>query len=680
MTEKHKTREELLRKIEDQKAEIKGLRKKVSDGAQIQVEKENSPWQNSEVLRTILKNSIPVIFMIDKEGIFTVSEGTDLQTLGLEPGEVVGQSAYELYQDNPAIINGIKTALAGNHYRAEISVGDQVFDVFYSPYHDTQGNIPGIIGMAVNVTGRVNAINELRRLTEIVEQSTDGIIYTDTQYRIMYINDAARKLFGWSLEEIRGNTPGLFNAEPLSDEYQQKIYDTVSKGETFNGEALNVRKDGSTFYCEMKISAVTDPDGTISGYMSMVRDVTERREMIAEILSSRRRYQSLMNQANDAIFITDAGSGQLLDANQKAQELIGRPLEEIQQMHQSELHPVEDEDHYRTIFQEHYQQGETGIEAVYLAHKDGHHIPVEMRSSVIEIDGHKVVQGIFRDISQRLESEEQMRLQSLALNAAANGIMITDTGGKIIWVNPAFSALTGYTPDEIIGKTPSVLNSGVHPPEFFNQLWKTISSGKVWEGQIINRRKDGRNYVDEQTITPVFDHRGQNTHFIAIKQDITERIRAEKNLKRKLSESSILEQISTAGAALLDEDEFIETVTSLIGTSFYSDHLGVLLLDETETFLYPHPSYIGITPEDYSKKVGVGEGISGKVAQTGKPMLLSDVSANPDYISTLNELRSEICVPLVVSDKVIGVINVESKKLNAFSHEDLQLLTTISSQ
>lgn len=555
MNDSQKTRTDLLNEIQSLKEELKRLKQEKNSLRHLTPAQETNLLQNSRILQSILENSLPIIFLIDQNGTFTISEGKDLQTLGLTPGEVVGMSAYELYKDHPKIIDAIKAALEGQHSREEIHVENQIFDVFYSPYYDEQGNIPGIVGMGINVTERVQALKYLRLLKEIVEQSTDSIIYTNPNFRITYINDATEKLFGWKLEELMGKTPDLLNAEPLSDEFQQNIYSTIAKRETFTGVALNRRKDGSTFNCEMKISAITDSDDNITGYMSLQRDIT-----------------------------------------------------------------------------------------------------------------------------QRLQNEEQMQLQSMALNAAANGILITDTNGEIIWVNPAISTLTGYTPAEMIGQKTNMLKSGIHPPEFFIHLWETISNGEVWEGQIINRRKDGLTYIDEQTITPVFDDNGEITHYIAIKQDISERIQAEEKLKRKLTESSIMQRISMAGAALIDEDILIETITSVISNSFYSDHLGVMLLDEMGGHLYPHPSYRGINKEDFAKKIRPGQGVSGIVAQTGKPLLISDVANFPEYISTLSGLRSEICVPLVVSEKLIGVINVESKKLNAFSQEDLQLLTTISSQ
>jgi PAS domain S-box-containing protein len=137
----------------------------------------------------------------------------------------------------------------------------------------------------------------------------------------------------------------------------------------------------------------------------------------------------------------------------------------------------------------------------------------------------------FRDMTERKRVEQQLRVQTTALNAAANAIMITDHNGTIQSVNPAFTALTGYGAEEVLGQNPRILKSGNQNEAFYRNLWQTISSGRVWSGELTNRRKDGSFYVEEMTITPLRNAGGVIARYIAIKQDISERKRVEEALR-----------------------------------------------------------------------------------------------------------------------------------------------------
>lgn len=139
-------------------------------------------------------------------------------------------------------------------------------------------------------------------------------------------------------------------------------------------------------------------------------------------------------------------------------------------------------------------------------------------------------------------AEEQLRLQSAALQSTASAILITNQQGNITYVNPAFTKLTGYSFDEVKGKNPRILQSGRHQIEVYHELWRQISEGKVWHGEILNKRKDGVIYHEEMIVTPVVDKDQAITHFIAVKQDITERKQAEDALQQALTESQTVSQ------------------------------------------------------------------------------------------------------------------------------------------
>lgn len=138
--------------------------------------------------------------------------------------------------------------------------------------------------------------------------------------------------------------------------------------------------------------------------------------------------------------------------------------------------------------------------------------------------------GLVTDITGQKLAEQELKLKSAAVEASAMAVMITGRDGRIVWVNPAFTHLTGYPLDEVFDQKPDFLTSGMQRKSFYRTLWKTISSGEVWHGELINTRKNGSRYYEEQTITPVRDERGEIRHFVAIKQDISERKKAEKAL------------------------------------------------------------------------------------------------------------------------------------------------------
>jgi diguanylate cyclase (GGDEF)-like protein/PAS domain S-box-containing protein len=153
-------------------------------------------------------------------------------------------------------------------------------------------------------------------------------------------------------------------------------------------------------------------------------------------------------------------------------------------------------------------------------------------------EGSKLSAGLEERVMQRTselsEAVKRLNLQAAALEAAANAIVITDFHGTIMWVNHAFTTMTGYSNEEVLGQNPRMLKSGEQPDNYYAEMWSTISLGKVWQGELVNRRKDGTTYTEEMTITPIAQNVGQAnwSHFIAIKQDITERKRAEEELYR----------------------------------------------------------------------------------------------------------------------------------------------------
>ncbi|HEY9898041.1 MAG TPA: PAS domain S-box protein [Pantanalinema sp.] len=190
--------------------------------------------------------------------------------------------------------------------------------------------------------------------------------------------------------------------------------------------------------------------------------------------------------------------------------------------------------------------------------KDGRFVPVAVVVQGLRQGGEASGMIVsFQDLSERRQAEAQLKLHRAALDAAANMVLITDASGIVQYANRAFTARTGYEAHEVVGEKVGVLRSGLQARSFYTEMWRTVLSGDVWEGELINRRKDGSLYPEEQTITPLKDETGKVSHFVAIKRDITERKQAEQELEKTRDE---------ALAASRLKSEFLSTVSHEIRT------------------------------------------------------------------------------------------------------------------
>jgi diguanylate cyclase (GGDEF)-like protein/PAS domain S-box-containing protein len=165
---------------------------------------------------------------------------------------------------------------------------------------------------------------------------------------------------------------------------------------------------------------------------------------------------------------------------------------------------------------------------------------IEEQNDQLRQHREQLEQQVASRTAELFAANARLKLQAEALNAASNSILITDLTGKIVWSNPAFTVSSGYRSEEVLGKTPSLLKSGKHDKAFYAQMWTMIVSGATWHGEIVNRRKDGTQYHEEMAIAPVSADSGEVTHFVAIKQDITDRKRAEEALRRSEEQYRLL--------------------------------------------------------------------------------------------------------------------------------------------
>ena len=275
---------------------------------------------------------------------------------------------------------------------------------------------------------------------------------------------------------------------------------------------------------------------------------TVRREEITQAL---RRHANLLEQAHDSLLTCRLG-GAIDYWSRGAETLFGYTREEAVGRSSHELlhtdHPLGMAQIDAMLERDGQWKGE-----LTQTTKDGRKLIVEGQWTVaVDAKGNKTVLEANRDITERKRAEAQNLLLATAIEQAAEIVVITDREPKIQYVNPVFTRITGYTHDEALGQNPRILKSGRQDAKFYQELWATLTAGKLWRGEFTNRRKDGTLYLEEATIAPVRNASGEVTNYIAIKSDITERRQAEEALRQ--SEYSLREsqRVGRIGSYELD--------------------------------------------------------------------------------------------------------------------------------
>ena len=365
----------------------------------------------------------------------------------------------------------------------------------------------------------------------VLETVDAPVLVMDTSGRIVRFNRACELLSGYRAEEVVGLRPDPMLPADEKEGFNADLEALRRDGGTQTREYQWLTPDGQRRRIVWSFRALVDAAGAPAHIIAAGIDVTAQREAMTALEASQRKYHRLLETANDAILVADAETGCIVEANDRASELFGVPAPELVGLHQSRLYPPEERERYQRLFSEHVNTGRAVTETLEVVHRDGRHVPVEISASTTELEGRRLVQGIFRDVTERLQAEAQLRKLSRVVEASPNPIVITDADGTIEYCNPRFYENTGYSPEEALGQTPRILKSGETPPDEYRQMWKTIKRGEIWFGEFCNRKKDGQQVWWLSTISPIKDETGTITHFVAIAEDIGELKYAEDTIR-----------------------------------------------------------------------------------------------------------------------------------------------------
>jgi PAS domain S-box-containing protein len=399
-----------------------------------------------------------------------------------------------------------------------------------------------------------------RRLFEV---ETDAVFLVDcASHQILDANPAAERMYGYCRDEFLQMLATDISAEP------EKTRDAIAGRLQFVPARLHRRRDGAVFTVEVTTSFFEFKGCQV--HVVAMRDITSRRRVEEALRNERDFSAGIINKApsiicglksdGTTIFINPAGEAV---TGYESGAMIGKnwwqtlyPGDEYRQVDQ--LLPV-------------LAAGEVRDYEMTLTTKCGVKRIVAWNSIIRRDTLGNITEiiGFGNDVSERKLQQLQLQLQSRALSAAANAIVITDSLGRVEWVNPAFLKLTGYAEAEIVGRNIRILNSGEQSAEFYAGLWAVITRGEVWHGELTNRRRDGSVYREDMTITPVQNESGQIAHFIAIKQDVTER----RQLDARLRQAEKMEAIGTLAGGIAHD--FNNILAAMVGYAYLLQQGGV---------------------------------------------------------------------------------------------------------
>lgn len=252
---------------------------------------------------------------------------------------------------------------------------------------------------------------------------------------------------------------------------------------------------------------------------------------------------------------------------------------------------------------------------------------------------------------------------ALAVESLAESVIITDPGGTITYVNPAFESITGYSSEEAIGKNPRILKSGQNPPELYKDMWDTLLKGKRWHGKVINKRKDGSTFVADLTISPIWSKTGRILSYVAVQHELTEKLNAEEKAHLATQEYKVLHDVAKALHTPDGTKTMLENVLKAI---INFDELkveckaGIFLADNEHKVLRLF-AYVGKFSDEFlekEQKVPYGECLCGRAAASGEMIVSNDCFTDDRHDRIFDDMTSHghYIVPLQSQDTLIGIL------------------------
>lgn len=500
------------------------------------------------------------IMVVEDEGIIAQDIKNCLENLGYEVPEVVFtghdaiQKAEELRPDLVLMdivlkgdIDGIDTALEiRNRYNIPI--------VYLTAYEDDktlrraklteplgyilkpfeERYLRSSIEMALYKHKMERKLRENEQwLATILKSVGDAVVVTDDSSVVKFMNPVAETLSGWAFKEAYGkDLKEVFhflsedNRVPLENPVKRVLRDNsiISR----KNHTIIVSRTGHDISIDHSAAPIRDEKGKITGVVIIITDITDRRQSENALRESEKRFKNLFDYATDAIFVQSL-KGNILSVNNEASNLLEYTKEEFHDLKFSDiLHPEQNirTDELIIILRD---KGSHRFETQYVR-KDKTIVDVEVSMRLIQLLNEEVIQIFVRDITDRKKSQTEINMLAHAVKSISECVSITDTYGRIIFVNDAFVKTYGYTREELYGKSMKIIRSQKNLPQIYDEVSEETLNGS-WQGELINRTRNGEEFPISLSTSLIRDEIGKPVAKIGVATDITERKKLANALK-----------------------------------------------------------------------------------------------------------------------------------------------------
>ena len=578
----------------------------------------------------------------------------------------------------------------------------------------------------------------------VLNSAPYSIISTDLEGNIQSFNRTAEAMLGYRVEEIVGKPSAILHDDaevpvwlnnllvaadlPLDTPPERVLVETARRGVVTERELTYIRKDGGRVPVLLLLTPIRDTAGEITGFIAVATDITERQlnerereRLLRETTTQQRTLQAILDNLPVGVVSFDTvGTPQI--TNKAATNILGRGIDpnanpdshtEVYQLYHSgsmTMYPPQDLPLARTLATGTIASGDVDV-----IRSDNERINIEVITVPIHDDRGTLTNALalFQNVTERRQNEQererllretttQQRTLQAILDNLPVGVFVVDPTGKPQLINKAATTMLGHGPTQ--DASPDTYSEVYQYQAFYPDsaeiypvqelpLARTLITGTITSGEVDIVRANRNRIKLDMTAVPIFDAAGTLTSALALFQNVTERRQNEQERERLLQqveyralELQTVAKVSAAASSILERDELLQSVVDLTKVSFnlYQAHI-YLLDDVTETLrLTVGAGEIGraMVAEQRSIPLNREQSLVAQAARTLTAVVENNVTSNPLFLShrLLPDTNSEMALPLVVAGRVLGVLDVQSERCDAFSAEDVQIQTTLAAQ